>query len=135
MDFLACEFVDSGWDVKRLAKLIVTSQAYRRSSRATPEMAARDPENRWFARQSSFRLPAEMIRDNALDISGLLVRRVGGAKAQPYQPDGYYQFLNFPKRTYQADQDDKQYRRGVYIHWQRQYLHPMLRAFDAPMRE
>ncbi len=135
LDFLACEFVDSGWNVKHVVKLIVTSQAYRRSSQPSPDLAARDPENRWFARQSSVRLPAEMIRDNALDVSGLLVKRVGGAKGQPYQPDGYYQFLNFPKRTYQADQDDKQYRRGVYVHWQRQYLHPMLRAFDAPMRE
>lgn len=135
LDWLACEFVDSGWDMKHMVRLIVTSEAYRRSSRTTPELAANDPENRWFARQSAFRLPAEMIRDNALDVSGLLARQIGGAKSHPYQPDGYYQFLNFPKRDYAADTDDLQYRRGVYIHWQRQYLHPMLRAFDAPMRE
>lgn len=135
LDWLACEFIDSGWNVKHMVRLIVTSDAYQRSSQPTPELAARDPENRLFARQTAFRLPAEMIRDNALDLGGLLVKRVGGAKAHPYQSDGYYQFLNFPKRTYRADVDDKQYRRGVYVHWQRQFLHPMLRAFDAPMRE
>jgi len=135
LDWLACEFVESGWNIKHMVRLIVTSQAYQRSSQPTPELAARDPENRWFARQSAFRLPAELIRDNALEVSGLLVKRVGGAKAKPYQPAGYFQFLNFPKRDYAADADDGQYRRGVYVHWQRQYLHPMLRAFDAPMRE
>jgi hypothetical protein len=88
-----------------------------------------------FAVQGRFRLPAEMIRDNALAVSGLLVERLGGPGARPYQPDGYYALLNFPKRTYRHDADDNQYRRGVYVHWQRQYLHPMLRAFDAPSRE
>lgn len=135
LDELACEFVASGWNVKHMVRMIVTSEAYRRSSQPTPELAASDPENRWFARQTAFRLPAEMIRDNALEIAGLLNKRIGGPKARPYQPDGYYQFLNFPKRDYLADADENQYRRGVYIHWQRQYLHPMLRAFDAPMRE
>ncbi len=135
LDYLACEFVDSGWDVQHLVELIVTSEAYQRSSQPTPELAAKDPENRWFARQTAFRLPAEMIRDQALDLSGLLVQRHGGPKSQPYQPAGYYQFLNFPKRDYKSDDDDRQYRRGVYVHWQRQYLHPMLRAFDAPTRE
>ncbi len=134
LDYLASEFMEH-WDVQHLVRVIVTSQAYRRSSLPTPELAGKDPENRFFARQTAFRLPAEMIRDNALELSGLLNKRVGGAKAQPYQPDGYYQFLNFPRRNYQADQNDQQYRRGVYIHWQRQYLHPMLRAFDAPSRE
>jgi hypothetical protein len=76
-----------------------------------------------------------MIRDNALAVSGLLVTRLGGPPARPYQPDGYYAHLNFPKRTYRADTGEGQYRRGVYVHWQRQYLHPMLKAFDAPSRE
>jgi hypothetical protein len=76
-----------------------------------------------------------MIRDNALALSGLLVDRIGGPSARPYQPAGYYAHLNFPKRTYIADRTDSQYRRGVYVHWQRQFLHPMLRAFDAPTRE
>jgi hypothetical protein len=135
LDNLAMDFVDSGWDVKHMVKLIVTSRAYRQSSLATAELREKDPENRFYARQSSFRLLAESIRDNALSISGLLVLDVGGPSAKPYQPAGYYRHLNFPAREYVADKDSKQYRRGVYVHWQRQYLHPMLRAFDAPTRE
>ena len=76
-----------------------------------------------------------MIRDLALMSSGLLVDELGGPSARPYQPAGYYAHLNFPTRAYYADKDQQQYRRGVYIHWQRQFLHPMLRAFDAPTRE
>lgn len=123
------------WSVKRLVRLIVTSAAYRQSSVPTPDLLKRDPENRLFARQGRFRLPAEMIRDQALAVSGLLNPRIGGVSARPYQPEAYYSLLNFPRRTYQTDRDDSQYRRGVYVHWQRQYLHPMLRAFDAPSRE
>ena len=85
--------------------------------------------------RSRYRLPAEMIRDSALSISDLLVHRYGGGSARPYQPKGYYQHLNFPKRSYKEDVSEGQYRRGVYMHWQRQFLHPMLRAFDAPRRE
>jgi hypothetical protein len=81
------------------------------------------------------RLPAELIRDAALFSSGLLCRQVGGSSARPYQPSGYYAHLNFPKRAYKHDTGPGQYRRGVYTHWQRQFLHPMLRAFDAPSRE
>jgi hypothetical protein len=76
-----------------------------------------------------------MVRDNALAVSGLLVSEVGGLSAKPYQPAGYYRHLNFPAREYKSDADVKQWRRGVYVHWQRQYLHPMLRALDAPTRE
>jgi Protein of unknown function (DUF1553)/Protein of unknown function (DUF1549)/Planctomycete cytochrome C len=135
LDHLATEFVASGWDVKHLVRRIVLSSAYRQSSLETPRLRERDPENRLFARQGRFRLPAEMVRDNALAVSGLLVRRLGGPSDRPYQPDGYYAQLNFPKRTYRADTGDGQYRRGVYVHWQRQYLHPILKAFDAPSRE
>lgn len=135
LDNLAVEFIESGWNIKHMVKLIVTSRAYRQSSVATPALRERDPENRLCARQSSFRLPAETIRDNALALSGLLVLDVGGSSSKPYQPAGYYRHLNFPKREYVSDKDAKQYRRGVYVHWQRQYLHPMLRAFDAPTRE
>ena len=135
LDWLAVEFRESGWDVKHVVRLIVLSRAYRQSSAASPALLARDPENRLFARQTAFRLPAEIIRDNALAVSGLLVDRLGGDAARPYQPAGYYQFLNFPKREYQADAGANQYRRGVYVHWQRQFLHPMLKAFDAPSRE
>jgi hypothetical protein len=135
LDWLAVEFAESGWDVKHVVRLLVTSNAYRQSSQLSDELRRRDPQNRLFARQSTYRLPAEFIRDNALAASGLLVRRLGGAGAHPYQPAGYYKHLNFPKREYQPDAGESQYRRGVYTHWQRQYLHPMLKAFDAPSRE
>jgi hypothetical protein len=135
LDTLAVEFVAGGWDVKRVVKLIVTSRAYRQSSLESPTLRDRDPENRLYARQGRWRLPAEMVRDNALAVSGLLVLDVGGPSAKPYQPAGYYRHLNFPARQYVADTDAKQWRRGVYVHWQRQYLHPMLKAFDAPTRE
>ncbi len=136
LDQLALEFVDSGWDVRHMLKLIVMSRTYRQSSLMTPELQARDPENRLLARQNRFRVPAEMVRDTALEVSGLLVHEVGGPSVKPYQPAGYYRHLNFPKREYEADQEtSRQWRRGVYVHWQRQYLHPMLRAFDAPTRE
>jgi hypothetical protein len=135
LDNLAVEFVESGWDVKHLVKLIVTSRAYRQSSVETPALREKDPENRLYARQSQFRLPAEMVRDNALAVAGLLNLEVGGPSAKPYQPAGFYRHLNFPTREYKADTNARQWRRGVYVHWQRQYLHPMLKAFDAPTRE
>lgn len=135
LDWLAVEFRDSGWDVKHLVRTIVTSRTYRQSSLANPALLKRDPQNELLARQSRFRLPAESIRDNALAVSGLLVTHLGGESARPYQPEGYYGHLNFPTREYDPDEDWKQYRRGVYMHWQRQFLHPMLRAFDAPTRE
>ncbi len=134
LDYLALEFAD-GWDVKKLVRQIVTSRTYRQSSLQSPELRERDPENRLFARQSRYRLSAEMVRDNALSVSGLLNREVGGASVKPYQPDGYYRHLNFPARKYAHHADGRQWRRGVYVHWQRQFLHPMLRAFDAPTRE
>jgi len=114
---------------------LALSHAYRLQSRPTPELLERDPDNRLFARQTSYRLPAEMIRDQVLFASGLLVREVGGPTSHPYQPAGYYRHLNFPKRKYHPDQNENQWRRGVYVHWQRQFLHPMLKAFDAPSRE
>ena len=126
---------EPNWDVKRIVRLLVTSRAYRQSSLEPPALRETDPENRLYARQSRSRLPAEVIRDNALSLAGLLVLDVGGGPAKPYQPVGYYRHLNFPKREYQADKDSQQWRRGVYTHWQRQFLHPMLRAFDAPSRE
>ena len=135
LDWLAVELVESGWDIKHTIKQIVMSRTYRQSSLQRSDLRDRDPENRLFARQSRWRLPAEMVRDNALAVSGLLVDRLGGKSSRPYQPAGYYAHLNFPKRTYQVDGDDGQFRRGVYVHWQRQFLHPMLKAFDAPSRE
>jgi hypothetical protein len=135
LDRLAVEFVESGWDVKHMVRLVVTSRTYRQSSLVSPELQRADPENRLLARQSRWRLPAEMVRDNALSLSGLLIHEIGGASVRPYQPDGYYKHLNFPPRTYKHDDDEREWRRGVYVHWQRQYLHPMLKAFDAPSRE
>ncbi len=135
LDWLAKEFVEEGWNVQHMVRLMVLSNAYQQSSVAEKALLERDPENELYARQSRFRLPAEMIRDNALAISGLLVDRLGGPSARPYQPEGYYAHLNFPRRRYNPDRSANQYRRGVYVHWQRQFLHPMLRAFDAPSRE
>ncbi len=94
-----------------------------------------DPNNRLYAGQAAYRLPVEMVRGNALAISGLLVQQIGGASVKPYRPVGYYRHLNFPERTYEQDNDERQWRRGVYVHRQRQFLHPMLKAFDAPSRE
>ena len=135
LDRLAHAFVESGWDIRALMKLIVTSRTYLQSSVPRSELSEVDPNNRLYARQSAFRLPAEMVRDTALAISGLLVHDIGGQAVKPYQPEGYYRHLNFPVRTYEQDNDDRQWRRGVYVHWQRQFLHPMLKAFDAPRRE
>ncbi len=135
LDRLALEFVASGWDIKHMLRLITSSHAYRQASLPTDWQRRSDPTNRWLSRQNRFRLPAEMIRDSVLSVSGLLVREFGGPGIKPYQPAGYYRHLNFPARTYQASRDENQWRRGVYMHWQRQFLHPMLRAFDAPSRE
>lgn len=135
LDWLAAEFMDSGWDVKHMVQLIVTSETYQQTSRSSPELSKRDPENKWLARQSRWRLEAELIRDLALAVSGLLHRAVGGPSGKPYQPAGYYAHLNFPPRKYRADRGPQQYRRGLYSHWQRTFLHPMLLAFDAPTRE
>jgi hypothetical protein len=135
LDRLAIEFLASGWDLKQLIRTIVTSRAYRMSSAAPADLLARDPDNRLLARQGRWRLPAEGVRDTALFACGLLVERLGGESVHPYQPAGYYQHLNFPQREYKVDKDDSQWRRGLYVHWQRMFLHPQLLAFDAPSRE
>jgi hypothetical protein len=135
LDWLACEFVESGWNVKHLITLIVTSHTYRQGSNAPKELQQRDPDNRELARQSRFRLDAELVRDNALSIAGLLVPKIGGASVKPYQPAGYWENLNFPVREWENAKDENQWRRGLYTHWQRSYLHPSLVAFDAPSRE
>ena len=135
LDWLACEFIDSGWDMKHMVRTIVTSSTYKQVSNATPEQLAADPLNRHVARQSPFRLDAELVRDNALATAGLLVHKIGGPSVKPYQPDGYWENLNFPQRGYDADQGENQYRRGLYVWWQRSFLHPSMLAFDAPSRE
>ncbi len=135
IDWLAVEFIENGWNVKHMIKLIVMSHTYRLSSTPTAQLQKRDPYNYFYGRQSRWRLDAEMVRDNALSISDLLVTQVGGKSARPYQPAGYWDQLNFPKRTYQHDTNQNQYRRGLYTHWQRTFLHPSMLAFDAPSRE
>jgi hypothetical protein len=135
LDWLACEFMDSGWDMKQMVRLIVTSHTYKQTSVISPELRARDPYNRELAAQSRWRLDAELVRDNALAVSGLLVQKLGGPSVKPYQPDGYWENLNFPVRTYDASKGPNQYRRGLYTWWQRSYAHPAMLAFDAPSRE
>jgi hypothetical protein len=135
LDWLACEFMDRGWDMKHMVRTIVTSATYRQSSVPTPALVAADPYNREFARQSAFRVEAELVRDHALVLAGLLVPKIGGPSVRPYQPEGYWENLNFPRRDYVPDQGESQYRRGLYTWWQRSFVHPSLLAFDAPSRE
>ena len=135
LDWLAVEFRAGGWHMKRMVKLVVVSHTYRQSSNLRPELHDADPNNRLLASQNPRRLEAEVVRDNALAIAGLLNPEVGGPPSHPYQPAGYYEGLQFPDRDYVAERDERQYRRGIYTHWQRTFFHPMLANFDAPSRE
>ena len=135
LDWLAIDFTEHHWDVKRLVKQIITSGAYRQSSAASNELRQKDPYNQWVARQGRFRIDAESVRDTALSVSGLLIDQLGGPSARPYQPAGYWAHLNFPKREYEPDHGAGLYRRGLYTYWCRTFLHPSLLAFDAPSRE
>jgi hypothetical protein len=135
LDWLAAEFRDSGWDIKHIVTLIVNSHTYRQQSGLRPEVRETDPHNRLLSCQSPRRLDAEFVRDSALSIAGLIDLEVGGPPSWPYQPAEYYANIQFPDRDYFADSDERQYRRGVYTHWQRTFLHPMLAAFDSPSRE
>ncbi|MSQ95046.1 MAG: DUF1553 domain-containing protein [Gemmataceae bacterium] len=135
LDWLTLDFQASGGDTKRAIKQIVMSAAYRQSSKGTPELRQRDPYNQLLARQGRYRIDAEFVRDNALAISGLLVAKVGGPSVKPYQPAGYWRYMNFPVREWANDKGESQYRRGLYTHWQRTFLQPSLLAFDASTRE
>jgi len=135
LDWLAVELVESGWDVKHLLRTLVTSAAYRQASTPAPTLLARDPDNRLYARQTRQRLDAEMVRDNALAVSGLLSPRAGGPSTHPYQPAGYWAYLNFPPREWDDSPGEDQYRRALYTWWQRTFPQPSLVAFDAPSRE
>jgi hypothetical protein len=123
------------WDMKHLVRTIVTSDTYKQSSAPRPDLEVRDPANRLLARQVPLRVDAEVVHDVALQVSGLLAERFGGPSVRPYQPDGYLAALNYPRRSYSADRGDDLYRRALYIHWQRTFLHPSLAVFDAPSRE
>ena len=143
LDWLAAEFMSPTvaggeahpWDIRHMIRTIVTSYTYRQTSVSTSALDQRDPDNRLLARQSRFRVDAEVVHDLALQISGLLVNKFGGPPVRPYQPDGYLAALNFPKRDWSASRGDDLYRRAIYTHWQRTFLHPMLGNFDAPSRE
>ena len=136
LDWLATDFVDSGWNVKRLFKRIVTSETYLCSSaRAANFPIEIDPDNRLLSHQNRFVLMAELIRDNALMVGGLLDERFGGFSALPYQPEGYWIHMNseFPREI--AKEQGSIYRRGLYTYWCRSFLHPSLLAFGAPARD
>jgi len=137
LDWLATEFVRLGWDMKALQKTIVMSAAYRQSSKVTPELVARDPENRLLARGPRFRLPAELIRDQALAASGLLVERLGGPSVRPYMPDGVWDETSRygDLRGYKPDTGDGLYRRTLYTIWKRTAAPPTMLLFDSPTRE
>jgi hypothetical protein len=134
LDWLSSQFMSNGWDLKALHKLIVTSAAYRQSSVATPELLAKDPENRLLARGPKYRLRAEEIRDSALAVSGLLSKRVGGPSVKPYQPEGLWEESGTGKQ-YVPDAGESLYRRSLYTFWRRTAPPPSMVVFDAPSRE
>lgn len=134
LDWLAVEFMDQGWSTKRILKTMVMSATYQQSSKVTPELLQRDPENRLLARGPRFRLPAEMIRDSALSASGLLVEKLGGPPVKPYQPPGLWQELQ-GGGGYKEDEGDGLYRRSLYTYWRRTVAPPNMVNFDAPPRE
>ncbi len=142
LDWLATEFMSSGWNVKQMMKRLVTSATYRQSSVVSAELAEIDPDNRLYARGPRFRLSAEAIRDNALAVSGLLTRKIGGPSVSPYQPPGLWEELslrqdskNWSAQFYVQSQGEDLYRRSMYTFWKRTSPPPSLQAFDAPDRE
>ena len=136
LDWLATEFVRTGWNVKELQKLIVMSATYRQDSQASAAALQRDPENRLLARGPRFRLPAETVRDQALAIAGLLVEKVGGPSVKPYQPEGLWLDLTQNgSGEYVQDRGEKLYRRSLYTFWKRTIPPPTMANFDAPSRE
>jgi hypothetical protein len=138
LDWLAVNFRESGWDVKALVKLIVTSATYRQNSRVEPAVLARDPENRLLARGARFRLDAEVLRDNALFTSGLLVPTIGGKGVRPYQPPNIWEPVGFGgsnTRNYVQDHGEALYRRTLYTFFKRTAPPPAFTTFDAPNRE
>ena len=138
LDWLAVEFISSGWDTKHIQRLILSSATYRQSSHAGAEAYRKDPDNRLLARGPRMRLDAEEIRDASLAVSGLLVARLGGRSVYPYQPKGLWMELNNRpgySRAYKQGKGDDLYRRSIYTFWKRTVPSPMLKTFDAPERE
>ncbi len=136
LDWLARRFVDSGWNTKQLLRLIVTSATYRQSSVPTPEKLQRDPANRLLARGPRFRLSAEMLRDQSLAVSGLLVRKIGGPPVRPPQPPGIWEAVSYNSElSYEPDTGEGRWRRSLYSYWKRTAPPPSIQAFDSPTRE
>ena len=135
LDWLAVCYRDSGWDTKALLRLIVTSATYRQSSKVRPELLEKDPRNRLLARAARVRLEAEMVRDQALALSGLLSRKLGGPSVFPPQPEGLWQAAFNGQRSWSTSPGDDRYRRGLYVFWRRTVPYPSMATFDAPSRE
>jgi hypothetical protein len=138
LDWLAVEFQESGWDVKHIFELIVTSSTYRQSAETTKEKLEKDPANRLQSRGPRFRMDGEMIRDSALAASGLLVEKIGGAPVKPYQPDGIWEVVGMPEsntRKYKRDTGEALYRRSLYTFWKRAAPPAAMDIFNAPSRE
>ena len=132
LDWMAAEFIERGWSMKQMVRLLVTSATYRQSSNARPELAAKDPENTLLARQARLRLPAELIRDEALYTAGLLDLRIGGRSVKPAQPKGVAELSYAGSVKWDESTGPDRYRRGLYIHFQRTVPYPQLMSFDAP---
>ena len=136
LDWLSVQFINSGWNIKQLHKLILLSETYQQSSKNSDRIMAQDPENNLLARGPYFRMSAEMIRDNALSISGLLVDKVGGKSVYPYQPDGLWDLSDKVwKYQYKHDKGEGLYRRSLYTFWKRSSPPPSMLIFDTPNRD
>jgi hypothetical protein len=138
LDWLAVEFRETGWDVQKLFKLMLTSATYRQASVTTPEKLEKDRDNIFLSRGPRFRMDAEMVRDNALAVSGLLSPKMYGPGAKPYQPEDIWEIVGLPggnTRNYVQDKDENLYRRTVYSFWKRMAPPPNLEVFNAPSRE
>ena len=135
LDWLAVEFRESGWDMRHMFKLMLTSAAYRQSAVVTPEKLARDPQNRMVSRGPRFRMDAEMVRDYALAASGTLVLKLGGPGTKPYQPSNIWEVVGLHGSKYSQDKGESLYRRTLYNFWKRQAPSPNMEAFNAPSRE
>jgi hypothetical protein len=138
LDWLAVEFRESGWDVKRLFRMLVLSSAYRQAAVATPEKLEKDPQNRLLSRGPRFRMDGETIRDQALAASGLLVPKIGGPSVKPYQPEGVWEavaMIGSNTRDYRPDAGEALYRRSLYTFWKRSAPPPSMEIFNAPSRE
>jgi len=138
LDWLAVEFRESGWDMKRFFRLIFTSATYRQSAAITPEKLEKDPLNKWLSRGPRFRMDAEMVRDYALAASGLLIKKIGGPSVKPYQPDGVWEavaMIGSNTRDYKRDSGENLYRRSMYTLWKRAAPPASMDVFNAPSRE